>query len=86
MIFIIRSFVRSFTDLQINDPAWYQVLTANLSKEQQNALQEILVLADQRKAAAESKKIEQSGGRVMTSLMKPPFSPCDFQTKPGMAL
>lgn len=48
----------------MSDPAWYQVLTANLSKEQQNALQEILVLADQRKAAAESKKIEQSGGKL----------------------
>lgn len=47
----------------MSDPVWYQVLTENLSKPQQTALQEILVLADQRKAAAESKKIEQSGGK-----------------------
>ena len=52
-----------FTDIQANDPEWYQVLTANLTSEQQKALQEVMVLADQRKAAAESKRIEQSGGK-----------------------
>jgi hypothetical protein len=51
------------TDIQANDPTWYQVLTANLTTEQQKALQEVMVLADQRKAAAESKRIEQSGGK-----------------------
>ncbi|KAK6629508.1 hypothetical protein RUM43_003325 [Polyplax serrata] len=55
-------FKEVFQNLQMSDPVWYQVLTENLSKPQQTALQEILVLADQRKAAAESKKIEQSGG------------------------
>jgi hypothetical protein len=51
------------TDIQGSDPTWYQVLTANLTTEQQKALQEIMVLANQRKAAAESKRIEQSGGK-----------------------
>ncbi|GFG30315.1 hypothetical protein Cfor_02128 [Coptotermes formosanus] len=49
--------------IQANDPEWYQVLTAHLTTEQQKALQEVMVLADQRKAAAESKRIEQSGGK-----------------------
>lgn len=52
-----------FSDIQASDPAWYQILTANLTTEQQKALQEVMVLADQRKAAAESKRIEQSGGK-----------------------
>jgi hypothetical protein len=51
------------SDIQASDPEWYQVLTANLTNEQQEALQEVMVLADQRKAAAESKRIEQSGGK-----------------------
>jgi hypothetical protein len=50
-------------DIQASDPEWYRVLTANLTSEQQKALQEVMVLADQRKAAAESKRIEQSGGK-----------------------
>uniref|UniRef100_A0A224XHI9 Putative nuclear transport receptor ranbp7/ranbp8 importin beta superfamily n=1 Tax=Panstrongylus lignarius TaxID=156445 RepID=A0A224XHI9_9HEMI len=48
--------------LEGSDPMWYNALTSNLTPEQQTALREVLVLADQRKAAAESKKIEQSGG------------------------
>jgi hypothetical protein len=53
------------SDIQANDPEWYQVLTAHLTTEQQKALQEVMVLADQRKAAAESKRIEQSGGKYL---------------------
>ncbi|KAJ4429639.1 importin-7 [Periplaneta americana] len=51
--------------IQASDPAWYQALTGNLTTEQQKALQEVMVLADQRKAAAESKRIEQSGGKYI---------------------
>lgn len=51
--------------LESSDPMWYNALTSNLSPEQQTALREVLVLADQRKAAAESKKIEQSGGKPL---------------------
>jgi hypothetical protein len=39
-------------------------LTSLLSPEQEKALQEIILLADQRKAALESKRIEQSGGKL----------------------
>lgn len=49
--------------LQASDPMWYGALTSHLTAEQQKSLQDIIVLADQRKAAAESKRIEQSGGR-----------------------
>lgn len=42
---------------------WYRSLTSLLSPEQEKALQEIIVLANQRKAAFESKIIEQSGGK-----------------------
>lgn len=50
--------------IQANDPSWYQILTSHLTMEQQMELQEVFLLADQRKAAAESKRIEQSGGYV----------------------
>lgn len=48
--------------LQATDPAWYNALTGGLTPDQQTQLQDIMVLADQRRAAAESKRIEQSGG------------------------
>lgn len=48
--------------LQERDPSFYNALTATLNGEQQKQLQDIIILADQRKAAAESKKIEQRGG------------------------
>lgn len=44
------------------DPAWYALLTSGLTTEQTKALQEIVVTADQRKAAKESKIIEKRGG------------------------
>lgn len=51
-----------YAALQSSDPMWYDALTSHLTPEQQKSLQDIMVLADQRKAAAESKRIEQSGG------------------------
>ncbi|XKL59631.1 hypothetical protein PGB90_000647 [Kerria lacca] len=48
--------------LQERDPNFYNMLTGRLNTEQQKQLQEIILLADQRKSAAESKKIEQAGG------------------------
>ena len=57
--------VKIISDLQSNDPMWYNALTGHLSCDQQKALQEVIVLADQRKAAAESKRIEQSGGCLL---------------------
>lgn len=41
---------------------WYSALTSHLTQEQNKALQDIILLAEQRKAAMESKRIEQSGG------------------------
>lgn len=38
-------------------------MTSHLTPQQQEAVKEIFTLADQRKAAADSKKIEQSGGK-----------------------
>nr|CAD7199735.1 unnamed protein product [Timema douglasi] len=58
-------------NIQANDPVWYQTLTGHLTTEQQKALQEVIVLADQRKAAAESKRIEQSGGYVFNQQTVP---------------
>ena len=48
---------------------WYNALTSHLTSEQRNALKNVLVLADQRKAAAESRKIEQRGGTDYLSIM-----------------
>ncbi|KAG8278408.1 hypothetical protein J6590_021310 [Homalodisca vitripennis] len=56
------AFKEILQSLQAADPVWYNALTAHLTAEQQKSLQDIMVLADQRKAAAESKRIEQSGG------------------------
>ncbi|XP_078483140.1 importin-7 isoform X1 [Ciona intestinalis] len=44
------------------DPEWYHSLMNGLSEEQKKSLTDIYVLADQRRAAAESKKIEKTGG------------------------
>lgn len=52
-----------FLGLQSTEPDWYSLLTSNLSEEQQKSLIEVSVLADQRRAARESKKIEQQGGK-----------------------
>lgn len=52
-----------FLDIEKTDQNWYTALTNHLTAEQQKTLQEIILLADQRKAALESKRIEQSGGK-----------------------
>ncbi|XP_030844943.1 importin-7 isoform X1 [Strongylocentrotus purpuratus] len=48
--------------IQANDNTWYNALTNQLTSEQQQELNDVVILADQRKAAAESKKIELAGG------------------------
>ncbi|XP_055947486.1 importin-7-like [Argiope bruennichi] len=57
--------------LKTVDPNWYNILTSHLTTEQQRAFEEVLVLADQRKAAAESKRIEKSGGYVFQNQTVP---------------
>lgn len=64
-------FKEIMTRLQATEPNWYGTLTAGLTPEQQKALQEVIILADQRKAALESKRIEQSGGYAFTQQTVP---------------
>uniref|UniRef100_H2ZR06 Importin N-terminal domain-containing protein n=1 Tax=Ciona savignyi TaxID=51511 RepID=H2ZR06_CIOSA len=56
------AFKQVHSSLLARDPQWYNVLMTGLSDEQRKSLEEIYVLADQRHAAAESKKIEKTGG------------------------
>lgn len=56
------TFKEVITALSTQDQAWYAVLTSGLTPEQTKALQEVAVIADQRKAAKESKLIEKQGG------------------------
>ncbi|XP_077995074.1 importin-7-like [Glandiceps talaboti] len=48
--------------LQIQDPSWYDALTRGLTPDQNLQVQEILKLAEQRRALAESRKIQKVGG------------------------
>jgi hypothetical protein len=59
-------FKEVMTRLERMQPEWYNALTANLTEQQKKNLLDICVLADQRKAAKESKRIEQSGGFMFT--------------------
>ncbi|KAL4717791.1 hypothetical protein ACJJTC_000940 [Scirpophaga incertulas] len=59
-------FKNTLAGLLINEPALYHALTSVLTDEQQKNLQAVLVLADQRKAQQDSKRIEQSGGYSFT--------------------
>uniref|UniRef100_A0A4W6DDD2 Importin 7 n=1 Tax=Lates calcarifer TaxID=8187 RepID=A0A4W6DDD2_LATCA len=70
-------------NIQSRDPAWYQALTQALDEEQGKQLQDIGTLADQRRAAHESKMIEKHGGYKFTA----PVVPSTFNfggTAPGM--
>lgn len=62
-VFVVVIFLTFFAGLQSTEPEWYSLLTSNLTEEQQKALMDVSVLADQRRAARESKKIEQQGGK-----------------------
>ncbi|XP_044535285.1 importin-8 isoform X2 [Gracilinanus agilis] len=55
-------FTQALLNVQRRDAAWYHLLTASLSEEQKKALQEIYTLAEHRRNATETKKIEQQGG------------------------
>lgn len=48
--------------IQSTSPAWYEALTSTLDEDQKAAMVEVSTLADQRRAAAQSRKIEESGG------------------------
>jgi len=51
--------------LQSSEPRFYSLLTAHLKPEQQKELNDIVTLADQRRAARESKKLEKQGGTLI---------------------
>lgn len=50
--------------IQQNDPAWYIALTNHLNGEQQKSINEIMVLAEQRRVEVENKKKEKLAGIV----------------------
>ncbi|KAK6191779.1 hypothetical protein SNE40_003377 [Patella caerulea] len=58
--------------LQQTDPNWYNALTSQLNNEQRKELEDVFKLADQRRAAAESKQIEERGGYNFTNTSVPP--------------
>lgn len=60
------AFQEVMTNLPNADPNWYNMLTRSLKPEEAKSLQEILVLAEQKKAAKRSKEIENSGGYQFT--------------------
>ncbi|XP_044268843.1 importin-7 [Tribolium madens] len=64
-------FKEVMTRLERCQPEWYNALTANLTEQQKKNLVDICVLADQKKAAKESKRIEQSGGFMFTQHQVP---------------
>ncbi|XP_049819869.1 importin-7 isoform X2 [Aethina tumida] len=57
--------------IQTSEPEWYKALTSNLNEAQVKSLGEIVVLADQRAAAKESKRIQQQGGYMFTQQAVP---------------
>ncbi|KFM76182.1 Importin-7, partial [Stegodyphus mimosarum] len=64
-------FKEVMNNLKANDPNWYNILTSHLTTEQQRSFEEVCILADQRKAAAESRRIEKSGGYVFQNQTVP---------------
>uniref|UniRef100_A0A182JP08 Importin N-terminal domain-containing protein n=1 Tax=Anopheles christyi TaxID=43041 RepID=A0A182JP08_9DIPT len=53
-------------NLPNTDPTWYTMLTRNLNASERKNLQEVLVLANQKKETKRSKEIEKSGGYQFT--------------------
>lgn len=60
-----------FQTIQNRNPVWYQALTHGLNEEQRKQLQDIATLADQRRAAHESKMIEKHGGYKFSAPVVP---------------
>ncbi|XP_017783558.1 PREDICTED: importin-7 [Nicrophorus vespilloides] len=65
------TFKEVMTRLESTEAEWYSALTRNLTDVERKSLMEIAVLADQRRAARESKKIEQQGGYSFTQQAVP---------------
>lgn len=58
-------------NIERTDAKWYHALTSQLTRVQRKILSEIVLMADQCKAALESKRIERSGGYMFTSQAVP---------------
>ncbi|XP_022334260.1 importin-7-like isoform X2 [Crassostrea virginica] len=58
-------------NLQGNDPNWYNSLISQLTEEQRKEVEEVFKLAEQRRAAAESRKIEERGGYIFQQTSVP---------------
>ncbi|KAK7098741.1 importin-7-like [Littorina saxatilis] len=65
------AFKEILSNLSAVDSGWYTALTGQLTPQQQGQVEEIFKLAEQRKAASESKKIEQGGGYHFTQRTVP---------------
>lgn len=65
------AFRTSLQGLQNSDPEWYSALTGVLNNDQAKVLQDVYAQAEQRKAALESRRIEQQGGYMFTSMAVP---------------
>lgn len=56
------SFQQLMNHLSASDPNFYSLLMHNISSDEAKSLQEIILLAEQKKALIQSKLIEKSGG------------------------
>ncbi|XP_031553148.1 importin-7-like [Actinia tenebrosa] len=65
------AFKSTLLALQSRDPQWYAAMMNALTKEQNNELQQVFMIADQRTAAAESKRIEAQGGFTFQNVSVP---------------
>ncbi|XP_046861110.1 importin-7-like [Xenia sp. Carnegie-2017] len=55
-------FKQCLLNIQAQDPAWYNQLTNSLNDQQKRDLQHLFVLADQRRAAQETRRLDMQGG------------------------
>ncbi|CAL8069040.1 unnamed protein product [Calicophoron daubneyi] len=68
------TFYRVMTELEQNDPAWYNQLIQNLSEEQQSELKGVVGTAVKCIQQKESKMIEQAGGYTFTQTIPSSFN------------
>ncbi|KAH9487616.1 importin-7 [Bulinus truncatus] len=65
------TFKNILTILPAQDGSWYQALVSGLNASQLKEIEEVFKLAEQRKAVADSKKIEEGGGYMFTNRQVP---------------
>ena len=62
VLYILIDFFKVMQQLESTQVDWYAKLVAPLSEQDKKSLQEVFMLANQRKNARESRNIEQAGG------------------------